>query len=50
MAQRKLYRINDVLTGLAHEMGVDVTVEWEDEVLNDLTLYVAEKLGVDPNE
>lgn len=42
----KLHRINDVLTALAHEMGVRVTIEWEDEVLNDLTHHVAEQFGI----
>lgn len=31
-----LYRINDVLTSLASELGVPTDEEWEDEVLNDL--------------
>lgn len=33
----ELYRINDVLSSLAQELGVPVTTEWEDGVLNDLT-------------
>ena len=37
----ELYRINDVLTELATELGVPVTTEWEDDVLNDLVLSVA---------
>jgi len=48
---RKLYRINDALTELANEFGVPVTEEWEDSVLNDLTLHVADKFGItDPQQ
>lgn len=37
----ELYRINDVLTELAHELSVPVTPEWEDDILNDLVLSIA---------
>lgn len=39
----KLYRVNDVLTALASELGVRVT----DETLNDLTHEVADRFGID---
>lgn len=37
---KDLYRINDVLTALAYELGEDVS----DETLDDLTHYVADVL------
>ena len=36
----ELYRINDVLSDLAAELGVPVNEQWEDTVLNDLVLSV----------
>lgn len=38
-----LYRVNDVLTSLAAEAGVEL----DDETLNDLTFHVADALGVE---
>lgn len=48
--EEPLYRINDVLTSLAHEMGVNVTPKWEDDVLDDLTHTVAAAFGLDDKE
>ena len=43
----KLYRINDVLTALAQELGVTFTDEAdEDDRLQAATLAVAEQFGV----
>lgn len=45
-----LYRVNDVLTGLALEFGIvlDGLDDSHDEVLNELTHHVAQKLGIVP--
>ena len=40
------YRVNDVLTALAQEAGVDTDSEGVDETLDDLTHIVAAALGI----
>ena len=41
-----LYRVNDILTALAQEAGVDTDAEGVDETLNELTHIVADALGI----
>ena len=47
----KRYRINDVLTSLANELGVEFASEdHEDDVLNNLTHIVADAFGIKEDE